>query len=172
MSQVKQEGVYKARITDFGLIEADSGAVGVSIRTALYERWTPDQEWEVCDLEAEGTLWIVKKDGSANTPAVESLVNHAGWNGNVLSIFEHTWQPRACQVTVKADTYKNETRYKIAFVNSLNRAPGGMGNITKERAQAIQSKMAKKAGRILQKILMMTYRFNLIGRVRMGAALF
>lgn len=144
MSQpVDREGQFRADIIAYGLKEMESGAMSVSIRAKLTQfydgvEWLP---WEEYGMEAEGDIWIVKKDnGGLNSNGVQSLVNHAGWDGNMESIVNETWQPSACQVAVKREEYKGNVRFKIAFVNDWNRTPGAMSNIDAAKAKELQAR--------------------------------
>ena len=138
------EGHYRAKIVDFGLAEFDSGAVAINLKAHLLAcRNEAEDDWDDIsrsEIEAVGQVWIIKKDGTPNETGLQSLVNHAGWNADLGSIIERTWQPMLCQVTVKADEYKGDVRYKIAFVNSWEWAPKGMSNISKKRALELQEK--------------------------------
>ncbi len=137
-----REGNFKAEIVGYGVKEMESGSVSISLRARLRE-WFSNGEWhpwEEFDMEAEGDIWIVKKDGSANEPAVLSLANCCGWDGDLSSIVNETWQPTRCQVVVKKDEYKGNVRFKIAFLNDHDRTPGGMSNLTPDKARALTSR--------------------------------
>lgn len=138
-----REGSFRAEITEYGLKEADSGAVAVTIRVHLLEMYSDGQweDWRQYDVEAFGDVWIVKKDnGGLNAKAVESLMRHTGWNGDIDSIVHGTWQPTPCQVAIKADTYENVTRYRVSFINDYDRVPGAVGNVTEDKAKQLASK--------------------------------
>lgn len=141
MPEVQQEGTFRGSITTFGLFEADSGATAVNITVAIEEVFDGGEwfDWREHGLSVSGGLYVIKKDGTLNERAIESLVKHAGWNKSFESIVDGTWTPNPVQVVVKADTYKNETRYRIAFVNGYDEVPSG-GNVTAEKAKAYQQK--------------------------------
>ena len=123
MGHLNQEGRFRAHIIDFGLIEADSGAVGVSLTCKVTDAWSGDgwTDWTGYEEQlAFGCVWVIKKDKSTNNKAVESLTNHAGWDGKFSSIVDRTWQATPIQIVVKAEEYKGEKQYKIAFVNDFN----------------------------------------------------
>lgn len=137
------EGHYRAKIVDFGLKEFESKAVAVSLRAHLLARLNEEGEWDDIsrsEIEATGEVWVVKKDGTINDIGVQALANHAGWDADLASIAEQTWMPLPCLVTVKANEYKGETTFKIAFVNSWEWTPRGMSNISKKRALELQEK--------------------------------
>lgn len=143
MSQpVDREGVFRGTISAYGLKEMESGAVAVAIKVTLSQMWTGNEwcDWAQYEMEAEGDIWIVKKVGSINQAAAESLINYAGWDGSLLSILEETWQPKPCAVVVKREDYEGKTRYKVSFVNDHERTPGGMSNVSAEKAKELNTR--------------------------------
>lgn len=135
---IDREGQFKGLIVEYGLTEAESGALGVNIRVSLTHMWKQGDDfwepWEQYLMEAEGTIWLVKKDNKGpNAPGIESLVKWAGWDGDLASIQNNTWQPTPCQVAIKRDEYKGNVRFKIAFVNDHDRTPGAMSNVAPDR---------------------------------------
>ena len=160
-TQVDRAGSFKATIEQYGLKEMDSGSVAVSLKAKLTDFWDGQQwhDWREYEQEADGDIWVVKTDGTPNDKAIESLVRFAGWDGDFLSIIQETWTPTPCQLTIKSETYKNVPRIKIAFVNDLNRTPGGqMSNVDEAKAKDLQARFgasmraivgnAKRAGAI------------------------
>lgn len=143
--QVQAEGFYRVKITEFGLKEMQTGAVAISLKAKLLECWQNEEwvDWGRFDQEAEGDVWIIKKDGMTNDGAVESLAKWAGWDGDIESIIKATWQPLHCQVQIKSEEYLGKTRCKIAFINDWNRLPKAMTNVTNERAMQLQEKFGK-----------------------------
>lgn len=150
MTPVERTGQFRALITDYGLTESKDGAVGIAIKARLLEWFDPTGQgdggagawapWEQYEMEAEGVLWVVKKNGEINELAAKSLVAHANWDGNLLSITNGAWQPTQCQVSVEKDTYKNETRFRIGFVNDYHRNPLGMSSVGMDKASELQAR--------------------------------
>ena len=135
------EGHYRAKITEYGLAEMDSGAVCVKLQAHLLQRWNDEGEWEdisKSEIYCRGDIWVLTKSSKVNEPAVQSLVNHAGWDASLESILEQTWQPINCRVDVKKETYKDVDRYKIAFLNAWDKEPGGIGNVSRKRLGELQ----------------------------------
>jgi hypothetical protein len=158
---VDRAGSFKATIEEYGLKEMESGSVAISLKAKLTDFWDGQQwhDWREYEQEAEGDVWVVKKDGTPNEKAIETLVKFAGWDGDFLSVIQGQWAPTPCQLTIKAEDYQNRTRLKIAFVNDLNRTPGGqMSNVDEAKAKELQSRFgasmraivgnAKRAGSI------------------------
>jgi hypothetical protein len=139
--QVDREGTFIADIYEYGLHEADSGAVGVNLKARLIDIWDEVNKewvsWTEYEQEAEGCIWIVKKDKTANQKGAESLIRHAGWDGKCSTIIAGYWETTRCQVVIKADNYNDEKRFRIAFVNAFNATPGGGGNVDQDKAKAL-----------------------------------
>lgn len=140
MSLIDREGTFRADIIEYGLKEQESGSVAVAIQVALLEQWNGDgwDDWKDYGMEAFGDLWIIKKDGTLNQRQVEALVKHCGWDGSFGSIVDRTWSPSLCQVVIKADTYNDETRYKVSWVNDYEKRPGQLGTIDPAKAKDLQ----------------------------------
>lgn len=141
---VDRAGTFRGNINEYGLKEAESGSVAVTIRVYLTEYWDDVNktwmEWHEYDQEANGDIWIVKKDKTLNQFAADSLIKNAAWDGDIESIQNSKWHPTPIQVVVKEDTYNGETRLKIAFVNEHGRTPGGLGaNMSPEKAKQLQA---------------------------------
>lgn len=137
-----REGTFRGVINGYGLKEMDSGAVGVALRVLLTQMWNGEEwiGWSEYDMEAEGDVWIIKKVGAVNEAAAQSLIKFAGWDGNLLSITEETWEPKPVAVVVKRDEYEGKTRFKIAFVNDHERTPGGLSNVDAAKAKELNTR--------------------------------
>ncbi len=149
MSQpVDREGQFRGEITEYGLREADSGAVGVSFNVKLTAMWNREidewEDWFAYEMEAPGCVWIVGKDGKINQRGADSLIKFAGWNGDIESITAQTWAPTPIAVVVKAEEYKGVTTNKVAFVNDWNRTPGAIGNVGQEKARELQTRFGSQ----------------------------
>lgn len=132
--EVNKEGSYRGQITSYGLFEADSGAVALKIEAQVVEVWE-DGEWKAYPQDAEvvalGSIWLIKKDGSLNTPQIEALVGYCEWDGDLASLVRETWKPTPCSFVVNHDEYKGVERYKISWVNAFDSSPssGAAGNV-------------------------------------------
>jgi len=141
--QCDREGSFQGRILEYGLKEFESGAVAITIKAALDkisngEHW---EDWEQYDMEAIGSLFIIKKDnGGVNNQQVESIVLATGWDGSLNSVVHGTWQPTPCQFVIKSETYKNVLQFRIAFINEHDRIPGGLSNVDIDKAKALEAK--------------------------------
>lgn len=140
---VDRKGQFRGQILDYGLQKVDSGAVGVRLHVRLDAFWNGEawDDWSGANVDAWGTLWIVKKDGTVNNNSVDSLVKYAGWDGSLKSIVENTWEPTPCQVSISEEEYKGEMQYRIAYVNDLERTPGAnVGNVTSDDLKALEAR--------------------------------
>lgn len=143
--QVNQPGSFQGQITEFGLKSFDTGAIAVSVKARLDAMWNDEtqawDDWREYDTEANGWLFIVKKNGETNKVAVESLVKFAGWDGSIHSIVDATWQPKECQFTIEANEYNGQTSYRIGFVNDHDRIPGAqLSNVNADQAKQLEAK--------------------------------
>lgn len=144
MSQsIDREGDFRGQIVSYGIFEAESRAVAIGITVAIEEMFNREtgewENWRDYDVQAEGNIWIIKKTSEPNEKQVAALVEYAGWDGSVLSIENGTWKPTPCGFSVQADAYKDQTRYRIAWVKSYNATPGGGSNVDSKRAKELQS---------------------------------
>jgi hypothetical protein len=148
-----REGTFRARLIQPGLRKgkSPSKSLGVTFVAMLDEMWIADDEggghwepWSQYDMQAEGTSWIVKADGTVNSKAAESLVSHAGWSGDLSDVVEGRWKATPCQVVVKAEEYQGQTYFKVAFINSFDATPGGMGNVDPDEAKKLQDQLGSQ----------------------------
>ncbi len=139
MQLVDRVGSFRGRIVKYGLHESDkTKSKGVILTVELDEFYDSDEwhEWEQYEMEVSGYLNIIKKDGALNEIGVRSLVDHAGWDGILISLVEGTWSPKPIQVKVG---YNDRNEFSISYVNAHDSTPNsGGGNVTPDRAKALQ----------------------------------
>jgi hypothetical protein len=146
MQAADRTGWFRCRITDYGLEEAESGSVAVNFTAHLTEIWNADakvwEPWEEFQMEAPGAVWIIKKDGTANEKACESLMKNCGWDGSLSSVVNKTWELTPFQGEVKADTYKNVTRYRIEWLAPFGATPGAgaMNTVDDSKLKSLEAK--------------------------------
>jgi hypothetical protein len=142
MQPVDRVGIFRAQIVEFGLNEAESGSVAINIRAHLTEWWDGEKwvDWNPSQQECDGSLWVVKKDGSANEGAAESLMRHAGWDASFSSVVNGTWKPTPCQVEIREDEYKQKKRKRIEFINDFSRTPGALSNVDSSKASDLDNR--------------------------------
>ncbi len=130
------EGSFRGTIADYTLSQPKEGpskSIGVNILVVGTGWWDAENEqWNDCEesdwrAEAYGYVNIVKKDGSLNEKSIENLVKNAGWDGDITSIVQKTWEPTPIAFTIKADEYDGKTTYKVNYINPFDYTPGGGG---------------------------------------------
>ena len=141
-NEVDRSGRFRGRITNYYLDEADSGAEAIAITVAFDQIYHEGDwyDWTESNQEALGRIWVVKKDGKLNERQVRALIDHAGWDGSFTSVAQGEWQPTPCQVVVEEDAYRDQVRYRIAWVNAYDQAVGGGGNLSPDKVAALQAK--------------------------------
>lgn len=142
LSTLEWIGDVRGPIIAYGLQEATSGAKSIAITVHCEEYWDTDTSaWVKLEgnFKAEGNLWIIKKDGKLNENPIQSLMEHAGWDGDLTAIVQGTWKPSPVSVTIGEDKYKDEVRYRIQWMNGYGRQPVGVSNVSVDKAKAIQA---------------------------------
>lgn len=125
---IDREGNFRANIVGpVELTQAQSGAVAARMRFRVFEalhngQW---QDWTPYEVEVDGEIWILKKDGTANENAVRNLVEALGWDGSVESLVGTDWSEVPVQITVKRDSYNGHERFRVAWINHADSQPFG-----------------------------------------------
>lgn len=140
-----REGIFRGTIREYGSRKTESGAIQLSVFVDIESIWDPQLEqfvsWQEYEYVARGDLNLVKRDGTLNKTQIQALVQHVGWDGDFTSIARETWQPIPCQFVIKEDTYKDQTRYRIEWVNDYNRKPGGFTAMDTAIAKDLQNRL-------------------------------
>ncbi|QDU61266.1 hypothetical protein Pan216_21200 [Planctomycetes bacterium Pan216] len=142
MSQeIQQAGNFRGDIVSYWLKEAESEAVAIGIEVKILDVWHEGEwcDWSEHNLVARGDLWVIKKDGSINRQQVESLAKSTGFEGNLEAIINQEWDPHPVSIVVQEDSYKDQIRFRISWINNYDATPGG-GNISPEKAKQLQQK--------------------------------
>jgi|GEM_PF-2511934 len=142
--EIAQAGNFRGLITEYGLVQQQSGATAIWISARIDEAWDPEnKEWVDCreyNIFATGDIYIIKKDGKINQSQAEALAKYAGWDMNLASVYGNSWVPTPSQFVVNSDTYKDKTRYRIEWVNAYDRTPGQRaGVVDLETAKVIEA---------------------------------
>jgi hypothetical protein len=147
--EVDRPGLFRGEIVDYGMTKRESGAVCIRILARLDQYWcVPDGgeieewlDWPSGGMEANGDVYIIKKDGTLNQGVIKSLMAATGWGGSVVDINSHEWRPNPCQFVIKADEYQGKVRHRIEFLNEYDRTPGGqMSSLDETDAKALELK--------------------------------
>jgi hypothetical protein len=139
--QLTQTGTFRGHIVNYGLTESQNKATAICITLQIEDIFDKGEwyDWREYDLEVSGDLWIIKKDGSLNEQQIRAVTQYANWDGNLLSVVNHTWEPSAIQVVVQENIFKENVSYRINWINAYDSIPGG-GNITPDKAKELQSR--------------------------------
>lgn len=124
MPVIDREGIFKAAPgATVSIEEKESGAIAAVIQFTITHslengQWT---DWAGYGVHAYHRAWIVKKDGTVNMRAVETLhdVLNLTYNGEGI-----TGDSPAVQITVKNEPYEGKDSFKVAWVNPLDYQPG------------------------------------------------
>ena len=142
MKLLDRKGIFKARLLGWKVLDAKSGAVAVSCEFQVLSQWDGAGGWsdwsEYEEHRCFGNWWVVKKGGQINTGAVEQLTESLGWDGDLQSILA-TPPDSTVQITVKADEYNGQTRFKAAWMNPENYEPQQPG-ADKEKVTQLQNR--------------------------------
>lgn len=139
-----REGTFRGEIIEYGLQDAkESKSVAVVVKCQVHEAYNFETEtwedWRQWNMEGYGNVWVIKKDGTINEKSAESLMRHAGWSGSLNDIVTGDWKPTPVQFVVKSETYKNQTQYKVAFINGYDSTPGGgIRSVDPDKAKELQ----------------------------------
>lgn len=144
MSQdLSEAGVFRGQITDYGLVEAKSGAKAVALTAAIHDVWDAAAkewvDWRQYDLQAHGRVWVVKKDGELSTKDIEALAKHLDFT-DFVAVVDGTWAPGKCSFTVDEELYEGKTYYRLSFVNDYDRTPGMQSTVSYDDAKQWNSR--------------------------------
>jgi hypothetical protein len=154
-TELDRPGSFQVRCKDYTLAQFDSGAVGLQMVCRVLAQWDEENkswiDWvkgedgtEYDEITVEALIILVKKNdasgksGGINEKQADALIEHTGWDGSFMSIESKTYEPRDFQLKVEAETYKNKTRFRGAWVNAFDAVPGG-GNLA-----GVSSDVAKR----------------------------
>ena len=157
MSQtLDRPGTFRANITHYVLrAPFKSGAVAVEITALITAEWTPPsgdqaagtwEDWTTYGVEATGLQWLVKsreKGGGLNKNTVENLMAYAGWDGNLDSLYDESWQPIPCQIVCHEEPDPDRAKYNefpIAFVNAHDSVPGTVQQMAPDALAMLKAK--------------------------------
>jgi len=139
-----RSGFFRVEVVEFGLKESEQKAVAISLRVLLTEMWDGENwiPWREYDMEAAGDVWIVKKDGKLNERQAKAIMECGGWDGSLGSIVNQSWQPTPFQVEVKHERYKDEDRYRVEWINDLNKTPGAstVSNVGDDKLRELEAR--------------------------------
>lgn len=143
--EINQEGIFRGNIVQYALDRFTTGSTAVFLKVRIEEILSDGEwfDWKEHEFEALGKIFVIGKEGQLLEKACKSLIENAGWDGDLTAISENQWSPTPVQIVVGSEEYEGETRYKIKFVNSYDRMPGN-GSVSSDDAAALQAKFGSQ----------------------------
>ena len=150
--ECSRTGTFKAKASSYGLMQGKDGSqsVWVSFNFQLLEyydentkTWVP---WSEYAESIFGKEIIRKKDGTLFQKGVENLCQVFDWNGNLEDWGkEGVIHMPVVQIVVEEETYKEQTRFVVAWINPLG---GGGGNFSNADDRVIAGLQANLGGEL------------------------
>jgi hypothetical protein len=125
MRRLDRPGIFKARLLNWAVRTAESGAVAITAEYLILSQLDGSEwiDWSGAEEHSVfGDTYVVKKDGTVHTSGVEQLVAALGWNGDLRSVVGRP-PDVVVQVTVKDEEYQGKKRLKVAWVNPGDYTP-------------------------------------------------
>lgn len=144
-SPLAQEGVFRAFPVAWTIEEAKDGtskSVGIAIRFAIYQQWSPEaktwsEEWPA-GYYVDGRSYVVGKEGNVNQSAVSQLSKAGLWdgdwdklNGPPPSVYVH--------VDVKNEPYQGQDKFRAKWINPDADEPVARGGFAPVNDQLLSS---------------------------------
>ena len=156
--KLEQVGDYRAIPAEWSVFESDSSeSVAITINWKIVKQWDPGakafgDDWDVLAPEHEyrvlGNIWIIGKDGAVNKRGVKTLTECGLWDGkaDIFELVASAPAPQApCLVSVQEDTYGDQVRFQVAWVNPDSDAVRARGALTPTSPDAAK-KLAARFG--------------------------
>lgn len=140
MRRIDREGIFKAIPYEWCINAApNSSAVAVTIQYQILAQWNGSDwdDWSSYEEhEARGDHYVIGRNGQVNTNGVEQLAEALGWTGDMRAV---TGAPPdiTVQITVKAEEYNGQKRYKVSWLRPGDYTPRPQG-ASEEQVQQLQ----------------------------------
>lgn len=147
MPKLDRPGIFRAEIVDYSLQDSQSSeAVGIACRFAPYQKLEPNGEWVDWNYgqEVYGTVWIIKADGTVNERSHNEFMRASGWDGELESIINKTFQPWPVKIDVQNEEYNGKTQLRVKWINHHDDEGQGMRSIEEAKAKALAAKYSAK----------------------------
>jgi hypothetical protein len=137
---VDRVGSFRGKVQSYRAVEGKASSVSIALEVLVEDFWNGEEweNWSEYCMVAEGMVCVVKNDKTIAEIGVRGLIEAAGWDGSMMSIFQQTWEPAPISFTVEEDSYKGETRLRIGFINPFDQIPGRAA-MTEEKAKAFDA---------------------------------
>lgn len=149
MNPCDREGRWKGVVTSAAVKQFTSGAVGLSLVVSLDQQQSGNgwADWSEYQMDAEGTIFIVLKDGNPNDRAVESLRDTFAWDGDIRKL-DGRLVGMPLQFTTQSDVYKGQERFKIGFINHVDSTGLGTQAADEATLTVLQNQYGPKLAQI------------------------
>lgn len=105
----------------------------VDLKCRVRDYWNPVskawEDWTGYEMDAFGSLCIIKRDGTLHEMQVNALLDHAGWDGEFGSFGNENFQFKPVRFQTKERTFTKDgqtvTVYEVEFINAYDSTPGG-----------------------------------------------
>lgn len=92
--QMDRIGHFRGPIVAAALNKAkETKSKFIAIKASVEDWWNPNtkkwEDWRSYEMEAIGSICIVKKDGTIHESQAEAMLNYAGWDGDFASLGEN-----------------------------------------------------------------------------------
>lgn len=122
---IREEGTYKAEVLSCDWTTSKKGTFGLSVKVKILDH----------DMEMSSTIWLTKK----SLEFAKSQFSELGFDVDEQDMLEIgstiSLVGRKCNVAIKWDDYKGESKLKIGHFGSL------AGSIDKNKLRKIQEEM-------------------------------
>ena len=132
-SVIEEAGDFRAYPIGWTVEETEkegSKSVCVVILFGILQKWHADPEGDGGSWSAEwpsgyasyARVYVVKRDGTLNTGAIENLKKCGIWDGD-WSAFESAPEPTRCLIEIQASEWNGRTNYRPEWINPDGDAP-------------------------------------------------
>lgn len=159
-TRVQDEGIFHARAFAWTLIESkSSSAQGVRVQYQILNKWHDEgafkdspmwaEPWPIGHF-AEGTLWIIGKDGNLSEAQIKRFVDIGLWTDPFEALAGPPPQVDLC-ITIKGQENNGRTYYEVDWVNAYEEKPkrrGGGTAVTPADPSALSALRARFRGQM------------------------
>jgi len=128
---IDRPGRFKAQPLDWTVDETGTNKLLTFIVKFECVSWLYENEWhDAAYGEITGYFYLLKRDGTVNTHAVDSVKQAFGWDGRgVQSLHEGDWRNANVQLTVEEEEYNGRKQLKIKWLNPADYDGGGFSRV-------------------------------------------
>jgi hypothetical protein len=152
MNPIAREGRFRGKIVAHEYVESKTSmSMGIGLVCHLTEYQADDGTWKPMDGDpqsAEGTFWIINKQGRQLITTEEAFCIATGWDGDADKISGAVpWEPNLIEFDVKEETYTKQdgtvrVSFRMAFLEPIGGKKLGAQPCSKSKLDRIKAKMA------------------------------